>query len=235
MEALISIALIEAPSRQRENKSRVFAHKRVESGSGRANQEWRILEEISGYYTIQCARTDTFLEIIDGQPDNGIGVTCSSNAKDSDHQLWELERASRSGHEIKSIIGLWRLELLDRLVEPYGDNVQYFVLPHTLRTTIWEGTKLARQSVRNGTFDYDDFLIKMKDAVNTWARDRLRLDGYSVLFGLIYGETRRGPKAYNWYLSPDMTALVFFDAQTNREYTIRSLDDFGFKPNFMLF
>lgn len=220
---------------KRGNKSRVAAYKNVGNGDSRLNQEWRISDEIRGYHTIQSVRTDTFLEIADGKPDNGTLVVCSPVANDNDHQLWELERVSRTSQEVKNIIRSWKPELLSRLVQPYGDDVEYFVLPHKLRNTIWEGTKLLRQSVRKGTFDYDDFVIKVKDAVNTWARDRLRSDGLSVLFGIIYGEARRGPKAYNWYLSHDLRSLVFFDAQTNREYTAGGLDDFGFEPTFAIF
>lgn len=54
--------------------------------------------------------------------------------------------------------------------------IRYFVLPFELRKTIWEGTKLQRQTVRKHVFDYDDFVIKAKDAVSSWARDRLRVD-----------------------------------------------------------
>lgn len=118
---------------------------------------------------------------------------------DNDHQLWELERVSRTSQEVKDVIRAWKPELLNRLVQSYGDDIQYagsktnqsasvglpnlinsgsryFVLPSKLRETIWDGTKLLRQSVRKGAFDYDDFVIKVKDAVNTWARDRLRKD-----------------------------------------------------------
>ncbi|KAG8902660.1 hypothetical protein FRC01_009518, partial [Tulasnella sp. 417] len=59
--------------------------------------------------------------------------------------------------------------------------------------------------------------------------------GYSILFGIIYGEARKGPKAYNWYLSPDMCSLVFFDAQSGKEYGPAALDGFGFEPTFATF
>ncbi|KAG8986038.1 hypothetical protein FRB90_004252, partial [Tulasnella sp. 427] len=85
------------------------------------------------------------------------------------------------------------------------------------------------------TFDYDDFVIKAKDAVNTWARDNLQIHGYSVLFGIIFGGAKIGPKAYNWYLSADMRSLVLFDPQTGAEYTPTVLVEFGFEPTFAMF
>lgn len=60
------------------------------------------------------------------------------------------------------------------------------------------------------------------------------MQGYSVIFGIVFGEARKGPKAYNWYLSPDMRSLVFFNAQTGKEYTPVALDDFGFEPRFAM-
>ncbi|KAG8992788.1 hypothetical protein FRB90_000899 [Tulasnella sp. 427] len=151
------------------------------------------------------------------------------------HQLWSVERVSRSSGEIKAALALWKPDILHHLFQPYGDDAQYFVLPYELRKTIWEGTKLQRQAVRKHVFDYDNFVIKSKDAVSTWARDRLRLDNFAVLFGVVYGNAKKGAKAYNWYLSNDMHDLAFFDAQTGREYTPAALNAFGFEPTFATF
>lgn len=73
---------------------------------------------------------------------------------------------------------------------------------------------------RNPDFRSDEFLL---------------LQGYYVLFGIVFGQAQKGPKAYNWYLSPDMQALVFFDAQTSKEYTTSGLEHFGFEPSFVMF
>ena len=66
--------------------------------------------------------------------------------------------------------------------------------------------------------------------------DRLWMQGgYAILFGIVYGKADKGPNAYNWYLTPDMEALVFFDAQTGLEYTTATLKRRGFKPSFAVF
>lgn len=52
---------------------------------------------------------------------------------------------------------------------------------------------------------------------------------------MMFGETRRGTRAYNWYLTPDMYSLVFFDAQTGQEYSPAALEVFGFEPMFVTF
>lgn len=62
-----------------------------------------------------------------------------------------------------------------------------------------------------------------------------QIRGFAILFGMVYGEARRGPKAYNWYLMNDMCSLVFFDPQTGKEYSVAGLDGFGFEPTFAMF
>ncbi|KAG8911653.1 hypothetical protein FRC01_005598 [Tulasnella sp. 417] len=162
-------------------------------------------------------------------------VSCSSAAQDRNIQLWSLDRVSRTSLEIKRMMGSWKPDLLNRLFQPYGDNDEYWVLPYELRKTLWDETKLLDQAICRNTFDYDDFVIKAKDRMNSWARDTLRTYGYSVLFGIIFGNAQQGTRAYNWYLSHDMRSLMFFDAQTGIEYTSAALDEFGFEPTFAMF
>ncbi|KIO33511.1 hypothetical protein M407DRAFT_17762 [Tulasnella calospora MUT 4182] len=213
-------------------KSQVAAYNYVGNGDSHLNQEWWISSAFgTKYYTIECARSQTLLEIANGKIINGTPVTCSP-PNHQDHQLWELQRVSRTQHEIQDIIKSWKPALVGHLVQPFADDVQYLILPSKLRGAIYDETNLFHQAVRKGTFDYGDFVIKAKDAVKTWARDRFRLDGYSVLFGIVYGNASKGPKAYNWYLSPETLSLVFFDPQTNKEYTKTDLHGFGFEPTF---
>ncbi|KAG8894902.1 hypothetical protein FRC01_012679, partial [Tulasnella sp. 417] len=159
-----------------EDESPVLAYNYVGEGSSRLHQEWNIAAEGEGFYTLQCAKTGTYLEIQGGNSASGTRATCSKRTPGGDHQLWDLERASRTTIEIKSIISSWKPDLLSRLFQPYDDDNEYFILPSDLRNIIWNGTKLLRQEVRRSTFDYDGFVIKAKDAVNTSIRDRLRVD-----------------------------------------------------------
>lgn len=61
------------------------------------------------------------------------------------------------------------------------------------------------------------------------------LQDYALLFGMIYGTAEQGPTAYNWYLTQDLEALVFFDAKSGTEYTTAGLEKKGFKPSFATF
>lgn len=217
-----------------DNGAYVIGCVRVE---GSLNQEWRIVEHIPHFYTLQCERTNTFLEIPGGNSANGTKTTCSAAASEKDCQLWQLDRVSRSGVEIRAIVEQWKPELLPRVLLPHGDAAEYFVLPGAFRRALWEQTNLQRQQVRPHMFDYDIFVIKSKEVVHSWARDTFpaEIPGFGILFGIIYGEARKGPKAYNWYLTEDMRSLVFFDPQTGREYSTAALDDFGFEPVFATF
>ncbi|KAG8894892.1 hypothetical protein FRC01_012686, partial [Tulasnella sp. 417] len=168
---------------KRENGSQVTGYPRSLADGSRRNQEWRIVEQAPDQHTsgkkpdsemswgshksryrIQCSATNTYLEISGGNTSNGTNATCSARADNGDHQLWSLERVSRTTREIKAILESWKPDLLNRLLQPYGDEAEYFVLPYELRKTIWDGTRLQRQTVRKHVFDYDDFVIKSKDA-----------------------------------------------------------------------
>jgi len=165
----------------------------------------------------------------------GTPAVCSSFREGNDARLWELELVSRTADEILNVLGKWDEPLLSRLCLSHDGNAQYFVLPDVLRNSIWENTGLRRQPLRRHIFDYEDFVIQAKGAATTWARDNSKIDGFSLLFGIVYGNARKGPKAYNWYLSRDMHSVVFFDAQTGREYTAPALEEAGFKPSFGIF
>lgn len=214
---------------------RVVAFNRVGDGDSNHHQQWKISGQLGAkYYTIECLGSHKFLEIAHSKTANGAPVTCSPQAHD-DHQLWEVLKVSCTHQCIRGLIQSWKPELVKHLVRPFADDVQYFVLPDKLRDSIYDATQLLNQPVRKGTFDHGDFAIKVKDAVKTWARDRSPTDGYSVLFGIIYGEASKGPNAYNWYLSSNMKSLVFFDPQANKEYKSADLDSFGFKPSCAVF
>lgn len=56
------------------------------------------------------------------KPDNGIRVTCCRRVDGGDHQLWDLERATRTTAEIKSILKSWKPDILSRLFQPHDDK-----------------------------------------------------------------------------------------------------------------
>lgn len=217
-----------------ENGAHVAGYPRVE---GSLNQEWRIVEQACHHYTLQCHQTTTFLEIPRGDSASGTKITCSNATPERDCQLWILDRLSRSGPEIRAIIEQWKPELVPRLLLPHGDSVEYFIPPRVVRQHLWEKADLQSQQVRLHLFDYDVFVIKSKEIIHSWARERFptEIRGFGILFGIIYGEAEKGPKAYNWYLTEDMRSLVFFDPQTGREYSTAALDEFGFEPVFATF
>lgn len=217
-----------------QNGASIIGCNRVE---GSLNQEWRIAEHALHHHTLQCARTNTYLEIAGGSAEDGTKVTCSEGGSGSkDHQLWILDRVSRSSLEVGAIIGQWKPELQSRLFLPHGDAAEYLCLPGNLCRNLWEQTNLRRQLLRPHLFDHDLFVIRTKDGVHSWARDCFpKVQGFGVLFGIIYGHSEAGPKVYNWCLTSDMCLLVFFDPQTGKEYSTAALDQFGFEPVFATF
>jgi len=171
----------------------------------------------------------------DGSQADLTHATCSAFVEGNDSQLWALEKSSRTVEEIIHILGDWNESLRSRLCHSHSVATHCFVLPHDLRKSIWEGTGLRTQPVRPQLSSQDHFVTKVKDAVGSWARNDLKLDGYGVLFGIVYGQAQLGPGAYNWYLTPDLESLVFFDPQTGMEYTAITLEKRGFEPSFVIF
>jgi len=230
-------SLLDLEAGKGENGAKVTGWNRPPESQvkSRAHQEWHIANNGEGFYTLRNAQTSTLLELDRGSPDDGTWATCSAFIDGKDSQLWDLEKVTRSGEEIISVLGDWNEPLLSRLCQPYSLEAQYLVIPEELRRQIWDRAGLRLQPLRKHIFDHDDFVVKAKEAVTTWARDNFKVDGYSVLFGLVYGQATKGSKAYNWYLTPDMHSLVFFDAQTGKEHTTAALAAKGFQPSFAVF
>ena len=45
-----------------------------------------------------------------------------------------------------------------------------------MRKTIWEKTGIANHRVRKHVFDYDDFVVNVKNGAAVWARDNIIID-----------------------------------------------------------
>jgi len=198
-----------------------------------ANQRWLIQHRNNGFYSVQNAQCGTSLEL--RSMENGTPSTCSTFVEGHNEQLWALEKGSRTVQEIIRILGDWNEALLTRLSHPHSLETHCVLLPDDMRKSVWEGSGLRTQLVRPQVFDQDQFVIKAKEAVISTFRDQMKSNGYGVLFGIVYGQAKRGPNAYNWYLTSDLEHLVFFDPQNGMEYTTTTLDKRGFKPSFVLF
>lgn len=74
------------------------------------------------HYRVHCADNDKFLDIAgSGQLHR---ITCSERSLGREEQLWELERVSRTGQEIRKILSDWKPDLASRVFEPYPDDAQ---------------------------------------------------------------------------------------------------------------
>ncbi|KAG8894067.1 hypothetical protein FRB99_001532 [Tulasnella sp. 403] len=216
--------------RKADNGTRVHGYQFIFSNP---NQSWDLVDK-DGYYSIQNAKTKTCLELKDGSLDNGAQAQCINYIGGDDNQLWFLDRRSRTPNEIQYV--LQAKHLLSDLFEPPNDNgTQYLILPSRLREDIYTSSGLDKSIRRPGAFDYENFVIKSKDAVASWVRDNIALDGCGALFGIVYGSLRGGRYSYNWTLTKDCQSVVFFDAYTGDEFTTTTLEQLGFRPRFGTF
>ncbi|KAG8895458.1 hypothetical protein FRB99_000575 [Tulasnella sp. 403] len=166
--------------------------------------------------------------------DNGAEAQCASYSEGDDNQLWFLDRRSRTPDEIRCI--LQANSVLSDLFEPSSDDkAQYLILPRRLREGIYVSSGLDKRIRRPEVFDFEDYVIKSKDAVTSWGRDNITLNRCGALLGIVYGNHRGGRYSYNWTLTNDCQSVVFFDAYTGDELTTTSLEQLGFKARFGTF
>ncbi|KAG8976107.1 hypothetical protein FRB90_009322, partial [Tulasnella sp. 427] len=112
---------------QSGNGSPVVGYSRNLSATQRTRQEWRIEERELDHYTIQCSRTETYLEIPGGKPTNSLVATCSAAEIENDHQVWCFEPVSCARTTLLKLFQAWKPEI--RLFAPSGESIQYFLLP----------------------------------------------------------------------------------------------------------
>jgi len=135
---------------------------------------------------------------------------------DVPRQGWTLLRVSRSAAEITALIK----------ANPYigpsfnsdsQDNL-YIVPPLSVRNAIYSGTGLSSITWRPEIFDCEDFAFVAKAAVSLWGNSNLRANVCGILFGIMFGRNASGDAhAYNWYLSADLSSIIFFEPQNGNE------------------
>jgi hypothetical protein len=183
------------------------------------NQQWTITAEGStGHYRLQNVAGGTYLDLDSGNSANGTKVQGWSYVKDDKNQLWDLTRVSRTHDEVQAIVDANSFTGVE--FASYRTDELYVVVPDSVRQDIYNGTGLSKTSWRDQIFDCDDFAIVAKAAVAKWANGFLLADGITVLFGVMFGENISGKKhSYNWYLTQDLSSLVFFEPQNGTEVT----------------
>jgi len=100
------------------------------------------------------------------------------------------------------------------------------------RNELYEDSKISFIEVGPGMGEPKDLALKFKETIWTWAAELVGIQGYTFLFGVVYGSTTKGPKVYNWQLSQDLYELVFIDPLSGRECTSSSLNLEGFQAEW---
>ncbi|KAG8908016.1 hypothetical protein FRB99_000834 [Tulasnella sp. 403] len=235
---------------KKDNGTRVQGYRFM---SGNPNQYWDLIDK-GGYYSyvnaqwkiyvqqtgalapVSLSSTLTFFlaTFLSRSSDNGAEAQCASYAKGDDNQLWLLDHRSRTANEIQCI--LQANSLLSGLFERSKDNkTQYLILPSRLREDIYVNSGLDKRIRRPKVFDFEDYVIKSKDAVTSWVRDNITFNRGGALFGIVYGSQGGGQYTYNWTLTKDCQSVMFFDAYSGDELTTASLEQLGFKARFGTF
>jgi len=125
----------------------------------------------------------------------------------TDNLLWDLHRKTRDAAEIKAITkGNANLKDAKNLCP----NYYYLQIPHSVAKTIATEAKLADLLIVPGRFDVDAKAIAFKHAVNVWARETLKAEGFYILVGVLAGKVRGGTFAINWYLNDTLDGIAYY-------------------------
>jgi len=204
------------------NHTKVQGWSKVGGGSAK-NQQWKIFTDAKGGYRLQNVAGSTYLDLSNGGNNNGTKVQ-GYQYVDTSNERWELRRVSRTGSEIHGMVRA-------NPFTPYVQDGLYIVLPGTVRKDIYNGTGLSTTKWRSEIFDCDDFAFVAKAAVAKWGNDNIRADGIAIVFGVMFGRKTSGEAhAYNWYLTPDLSSIIFFEPQHGNEMV-----DSGYPAYFGVF
>jgi len=189
------------------------------------SQAWYITND-GGFARIKNVRTGQVIELSQTLD----GTTARITLKDNDPtnqgtQTWAYERVSRSAADISSAMRD-NAHMPNKGIEYQGTDATYLNLPPLVLEQVWRSTGLGSGSLvwRNQIFDCDDFAFAAKSAVSRWAAENLKCDGFTILFGITFGERTLNNKverhAYNWYLNwRNLKDVVFFEPSTGEDST----------------
>ncbi|KAH8101213.1 hypothetical protein BXZ70DRAFT_934980 [Cristinia sonorae] len=199
---------------------------------GGDSQHWYIRPDEGGSVRFCNSVTETYLDLNQGTSSKGAviaGWLWVGYGPSRFNQLWRLERVSRTGEEIreqlKSHPSIGQELMIRR------PNAIFIVPPRAILQEIYKQSGLKSTRLRKGLFECDDFAFGLKAAVATWADKNLGADGFSVLCGMMFVDSRHGSHAINWTLSDDTSnpSLLVVEPQDGTikeaipsEYTVQS-------------
>lgn len=168
-----------------------------------------------------------------GIQDNSASVILGASGQKELHTEWHFKRVSRSGAEIRTAM-LRRLTTKheDFYTHTYQVEGEYLIFPRGFFARIWKN--IPKRPHRQGIYDSDHSATAFKVAVATMGSDYIKADGLSILCGLMLGRptppAAEGQKAFNFTLTDDYLAVVFFDSDTG-EFK----DEMGYDPHMAYF
>lgn len=173
---------------------------------------------------IKNAKTGQVFELSETEDKTLARVILRDNdSANKEDQTWKYERVSRSADDIAAAMKASH-HMPNEAIEYQKTDATYVNLPPQVRQQIWKSTGLGSGCLvwRNQIFDCDDFAFAAKSAVSRWAAENLKSDGFTILFGITFGERRTKGNlerhAYNWYLDwNDLKTVVFFEPSTGQQ------------------
>jgi len=193
--------------------------------TGNQNQQWKVIPaETLGFWRLQNVSNNTFLDLSGGSSSAGTKIQGWQSIYPDDAQLWALDRISRSQLEIDT--SLKRDEYVsttigDKLLSYHVGGI-YLILRPGIRDSIWKNAKFSANQLRAAVYDSSGFATVTSAAVETWARDNIRVEGITLLWGTVSAQstaTGGAGRAFNLTLlmGQFLDTIVYYDQVAGAE------------------
>jgi len=193
--------------------------------TGNQNQQWKVIPaETLGFWRLQNVSNNTFLDLSGGSSSAGTKIQGWQSIYPDDAQLWALDRISRSQLEIDT--SLKRDEYVsttigDKLLSYHVGGI-YLILRPGIRDSIWKNANFSANQLRAAVYDSSGFATVTSAAVETWARDNIRVEGITLLWGTVSAQstaTGGAGRAFNLTLlmGQFLDTIVYYDQVAGAE------------------
>lgn len=179
------------------------------------NQQWVISgAEVAGFWRVQNVASGTYMNLLDITPNDGTPIVGWEHFN-NDNQLWTIQPATLSGAQINATL-IANPSVQQKLPSFFQDpGTKYVTIPSVAIQSVFQALGVPPSNLLSANLDSPAYALKA--AVAKWSNDIVRVDGFPILFGIVFMLDAQGvPHAQNWSIQ-DNTGVIFFDPFTGSQ------------------